>query len=409
MVNGSSRRILIVSNLVTIAVTACAVLFALLHNNNQDTGIAARLLQEVEECCDCTTGLPTPTSAPEPPPPSFGCFAATSTVQVLQDDGVIHSTSLEHVKIGDLVLVDNNDDDDASSTSSSVGTYEPIYSFGHYSLFSKSNDFVHLSVTIIENNNKNNNKFMKKQQQQSLKVLKLTSNHMVFVNNNNNNNNNNNAYIAAANVQVGDYLIYGNNQQQQRVKVESVTVGHTERGLFAPFTPSGTIVVDGFLVSNFVQLLAQQQQQQQQDTTPLFSLDHQWLAHSFEFPHRLFCHYWKSCPDETYNDHGISNWVALPLKASQWFLEQQQHNTAATGWIIIIKGGLLTIFCVILILFNIIETVCFQQYSAMTTTALLLVGGGIYYFYYYYRINHHHHHPRGAATRTAGSRKEVYN
>ena len=101
------------------------------------------------------------------------------------------------------------------------------------------------------------------------------------------------------------------------MSIESIHVT-TSTGLFAPFTPSGRIVVNNVLASVFISLL---------DDSPSltvvagFDVNFHWIAHSFEFPHRLMCHYISSCPRETYTQEGLSNWIALPLKVALRMLQ----------------------------------------------------------------------------------------
>merc|ERR1712125_201442 len=98
----------------------------------------------------------------------------------------------------------------------------------------------------------------------------------------------------------------------------------TRKGLYAPFTASGTIVVnDGQTVSSFVSL------QETSDTLLLLGnkwstgISHQWLARTFEFPHRFWCNAisMQDCKRESYTPDGASTWVGLPLKFFTWFLE----------------------------------------------------------------------------------------
>ena len=110
----------------------------------------------------------------------------------------------------------------------------------------------------------------------------------------------------------------------------------------APFTPSGKIVVDGFLASTFIHV---------PDTPTLQSwMSPQWLAHSFEFPHRIVCHYMGACPDEAYTVDGVSTWVARPLEIGEWVLHQKS---------LVLRGALMAAFIMICAVFTVTETVFF--------------------------------------------------
>jgi hypothetical protein len=324
MVNG--RNLLIVSNLVTIAVTACAVLFAL-HNEHTVPGSSMFLGRELQtdDCCDCTTGGPlAPTDSPTSAPIGFfACFTAGSTVQVLQDnDAAAAEVLMKDVHIGDVVHVGN-------------GKYERVYSFGHYAPSSTGDNYVQLSVAGTN------------------KKLTLTSDHLVWAMKSGKTG----AFLAASQVEVGDELL---RNDSDIVKVEAVQQGLTGQGLLAPFTPSGTIVVDGFLTSSFIDAVKHH--------APLLGAGAaQWAAHSFEFPHRLACHYFgNECVNETYNEHGVSTWVAAPFEVGKWVLNQN----------LMIKYGLLSMFFFVMAAFNVVEFACFQYtFVAMAC----LVGGYVYH------------------------------
>jgi hypothetical protein len=91
------------------------------------------------------------------------------------------------------------------------------------------------------------------------------------------------------------------------------------KGAFAPFTPSGTILVNGIKASTYVSFQDSPVVKIGSFETPL---TYQWAAHAFEFPHRLYCNYFSQCLTEEYNEHGISIWVAQPHKMGHWLLNQ---------------------------------------------------------------------------------------
>lgn len=224
--------------------------------------------------------------------PAF-CFAGDSSVQV-QDRGV---TPMKDLQIGDKVNVGND-------------KFEPVYSFGHY------NPVVH-------------GRFLEVKTDQS--SLQVSADHMVFAASR--------GFVPASTLQKGDKLVLGSRDE---VVVESIRPVKS-KGVFAPFTPSGKIVVDDVLASSFVVLKSQ-------PTISFagFTVSYQWLAHTFEFPHRVVCHYLTKCPTESYTSDGISTWAAAPLKAAQWVLSQ---NAA-------LVGALMVPFVLMLCIFAILEA-CF--------------------------------------------------
>jgi hypothetical protein len=201
-------------------------------------------------------------------PVSFVCFSGAASVDV-ENKGIIHMMNLE---VGDRVKVAEN-------------KYEPVYSFGHY-------DKQGFGDFLVINNE-----------------LEISSDHLIATKGN--------GYVPASSLKVGDFIMSGSDGASTKVKS---IIERTSQGIFAPFTTSGTIVVSGILASSFVSL--------QSDTGYLTiggvntGLSHHWMAHKFELPHRLVCHYFGSCQNPTYTDTGISHWVEMPRRFFLWLLDQ---------------------------------------------------------------------------------------
>jgi hypothetical protein len=152
-------------------------------------------------------------------------------------------------------------------------------------------------------------------------------------------------YVPASLVTVGDSLVNDRGLVQEVKSVKSIKA----KGLYAPFTPSGKLVVDGVVVSSYMAF---------DDTAsvailPGLRLSYQWLAHAFEFPHRVVCHYLRKCPKERYTKDGISTWVARPFKIAKWILGRH--------WFL--RSILLSLFVALLLLFEVVET--FVQYPIL--------------------------------------------
>lgn len=194
------------------------------------------------------------------------CFPGDATVHV-QGRGAV---KMSHLAIGDMVRVADAEDDEY---------YEPVYSFGHFHPDAET-------------------EFLTIETEEASTLLHLTPNHMVFVADEH-------GFVPASSITVGNVLIGKSNQE---LLVKSVSV-ISARGMYAPFTPSGQLLVDGVVVSSFVAF------ESKPTVTILGGIEvsYQWIAHSFEFPHRLECHYFGKCFNESYNEAGISTWVARPL------------------------------------------------------------------------------------------------
>merc|ERR1712232_1466256 len=162
------------------------------------------------------------------------------------------------------------------------GTFEPIYSFGHLHPTRKA-EFIEFRTT-------NNNR----------KPLRMTSKHLIY-------EQRQGLFIPASNVKVGDILVSSDEEEVTVTSIRKVQAS----GLYAPFTPSDTLMVNHVLVSSFIDL----------QLSPTSSTTMQWLAHMGEFPHRVMCYYSGfDCQGETYNEVGINEIYIQPLKFIQEYL-----------------------------------------------------------------------------------------
>lgn len=216
-------------------------------------------------CCQCCA------SPCFPPAPSL-CFSGGSVVEVV-DRGLI---TMENLKINDEVYIGK-------------GTFSRVYSFGHYNK-ETNGEYLQLFCDGLDG------------------PLEISKDHMLFVEGR--------GAIPAAQISVGDSVLLGTG-----TTTEVVRIGFIESaGAFAPFTESGTIVVNGVVASNYVSL---------QDESEFFSIagikvaSMHWLAHALQAPHRMMCKVSASfCASETYSEDGISSWVYGPYLFFTWLLSQ---------------------------------------------------------------------------------------
>lgn len=185
---------------------------------------------------------------------------------------------MRDLEIGDSILVGPNN------------KYEQVYSFGHYHKSAKA-EFLKIGTTAAGGG----------------ASLEVTKDHLVFVEGGKS--------IAASELKTGMKLLYDGDSEVAVIEsIESIV----RQGIFAPFTPSGKLIVNGFQVSSYVAF---------DDSASLSILgvefQYQFVSHIFESPHRLVCHVFGSCPQESYNEQGISSWNAGPLQAFQWLLLKQ--------------------------------------------------------------------------------------
>eukprot|EP00547_Thalassionema_nitzschioides_P006122 CAMPEP_0194214290 /NCGR_PEP_ID=MMETSP0156-20130528/15472_1 /TAXON_ID=33649 /ORGANISM="Thalassionema nitzschioides, Strain L26-B" /LENGTH=475 /DNA_ID=CAMNT_0038942519 /DNA_START=159 /DNA_END=1583 /DNA_ORIENTATION=- len=193
----------------------------------------------------------------------IGCFSRDSTIE--KENGEV--STMEDLKLGDRILV--------SHGTNGTPKYEPVYSFAHYHETKEAN-FVVLLPSKLE----------------------LTPHHLIFIEGQN-------QPIPAALVRVGDVLEGGSKVQKVRHVIR--------QGMYAPFTQSGTIIVNGVKVSNYVAL---------QDLSPWFQVgsiitpfSYHWLSHLFLVPYRLFRQTRKK---EKYDADGIVTYLHGPYLALLW-------------------------------------------------------------------------------------------
>lgn len=223
-----------------------------------------------------------------PKPPSVGiCFSGDTSVTT-RDKGVV---PMKEIEVGDWVLSARNG-------------FEPIYSFGHRHETMKA---TYLRILPFG--------------------LEISGKHMVFTSNGDEGRHR--RAIPASMLKVGDELFFQNWQEESKIKITSIQTVQ-RAGMYAPFTSSGTIVVNDVVASTYVSFQDAEHLHLGGIQTPL---TYQWLAHTFQFPHRLWClHQGSGCSrhDESYSSDGISMWVYRPLLVTQWLLEQEHQGAGAT-------------------------------------------------------------------------------
>jgi Hint module len=222
---------------------------------------------------------------------NMSCFSINSSVN-LQNKGWV---GILDVKIGDKVLV-------------SRGNYEEVYTFGHRNVV-ESAEFLQ-----IHSNDTN-------------APIEISPDHLILKDSKH--------WVPAGTVQVGDVLTKGDGSPVVITLVRYVT----RKGLFAPFTKSGSIVVNDIVASNYVAFQGSEYLIIGGVETPL---SFHWLAHTFESGHRLACNL-IACNKETYSDTGISHWVFLPRKAAEMLLNQYPLVTVLVVFPLILIFGALSL------------------------------------------------------------------
>lgn len=218
---------------------------------------------EVEE-----GGESDPTPAPTLGGPDIDAFCFSSeTLVEIQDLGFI---KMKDLQLNDMVRVGRGNH------------YEPVYSFGHRKVEAPA-DFLRFSPSGLE----------------------LSRDHLVFVQGK--------GAIPASAVETGDRLI---SVAEQNTTVAVTAIHRVRRqGMYAPFTYTGTIAVNGVVASNYVSF------QGDSNVVILGSsfktpFTYHWMSHTFQGPHRAWCRN-LGCSQETYDTEGHSSWVSLSFRLIQ--------------------------------------------------------------------------------------------
>lgn len=205
-------------------------------------------------------------------------------VQLQRYNDLPEEVHMKDLKIGDMVHIGG-------------GKYSRVYSFGHRS--------ENKSVNYLQIYHGN-----------SARPLEITKEHLVFVNDR--------GAVPASTIVVGDNLVSADGGVSQ---VRFVSQVH-RTGAYAPFTESGTVVVSNALASNFITINKQGEPSAFLSIGDFKIVSFHWLAHAFEAPHRMVCKLMPAiCASETYNEDGISHWVSVPFKVSQWLLMDESGSS----------------------------------------------------------------------------------
>ena len=181
---------------------------------------------------------------------------------------------MKDLRLGDQVLVDE------------AGKYEAVYSFGHRDETSEAS-FLRLLPSSVE----------------------ISMDHMVKIAGG--------QYVPASTIKVGDMLetTSADGAPISITGIETVV----RKGVYAPFTMSGTIVVSNIKASNYVAF---------QDSDMLViggwtsPLSYQWLAHLSQGPHRIWVLVFGISQEEMYTDIGMSTWIDGPHRLGERFVVQ---------------------------------------------------------------------------------------
>mmetsp|Transcript_697 Transcript_697/g.974 ORF Transcript_697/g.974 Transcript_697/m.974 type:complete len:519 (-) Transcript_697:179-1735(-) len=188
----------------------------------------------------------------------FGCFSGSTLVHRQSEVGKKEWVSLDRVEIGDRIEVAKD-------------KFEPIYAFGHINP-DVEGSYMELNFDQVQ------------------EPLQITKEHLIWTPNK--------GAVPAGSLKVGEYVVLAGG----RATTVTAMQMKTSKGVYAPFTLSGTLVLNhGLMASSYISLTTFT------NGIPLIpSAYHHALAHLFTFPHRFMCHYQSTCPNPTYNEVGVN-------------------------------------------------------------------------------------------------------
>ena len=208
------------------------------------------------------------------------CFSGRSTVQVSDARGTI---TLEELQVGDSVRVRN-------------GSFSRVYGFGHYQPTAQA-EYLQLQTAALQH------------------PMEISRHHLLYIYNRMSNEY---EVLPAGNVKIGDHLVIvtgkpGTSSPTLSSPVISIRLIQS-KGVYAPFTMTGDIVVNGILASNYIAL----PMSFQNNSLVALSFEQQhWLQHAAYGPYRFYCRYMQKsggCQTEKYHkETGLSNAVMVWL------------------------------------------------------------------------------------------------
>lgn len=201
---------------------------------------------------------------------------------------------MKHLALNDKVLT-------------STGDFQTVYAFGHY-----QTEHIAGFIQIYTDGSKKD-------------PLEVTPEHLLFLKDHSN-------PIRADSIKVGDEL-----KGLDKTKVVSKLAHVQKQGLYAPFTPDGTLVVNGLKVSAYVSLQdSAKEYLELQGGAQLFLSQHQYV-HIALSPFRLFCMGVSSTSVCThYDENGLPHFVAFGIKLNEWVHSFQSKVVQALAYLVIL-------------------------------------------------------------------------
>jgi hypothetical protein len=281
------------------------------------------------------------------------CFPEDATVHVL-DQGEV---PMKDLRVGDLIQtmtlqpVKNNNQTTKQDEYYYTDHYQPIYAFGHYQ---PDQEEEYLQIQTKDNYS-------------NMKFLTISHRHMVFLYDKKN-------PVAAESIQLGDVLQSDGGSPAKVIQIDVVT----KRGLYAPLTPDGTLLVNGIQASSYVSLqptaheFVEWRQGGTSATTTRTLLSQQNFVHWATAPLRLLCPSSRRpailCQPQDHTD-GMPYYVYYGLKLAHW-TDQQRSGMAQLVVFGLVMSCLLPFVLVESVILA-VKTTCSTRSSSMALMTIL--------------------------------------
>lgn len=213
----------------------------------------------------------------------------------MQVKDVVGITRMKDLQIGDEVLT-------------ASGKYEQVYSFGHRHESIQS-EYIQFLPSGLE----------------------ISKEHMLMISGG--------RFVPASMIQIGDEL---ESMDGVTVTVESIETV-VRSGAYAPFTASGTIMVNHVKASTYIAFQESDRLMVGGWKSPL---TFQWLAHMSQSPHRIIVAVLglgSSGSEEVYTEVGMSTWISGSYAFAVWLLQQ---NMAIMS-MVLIPAVVLGVICMV--------------------------------------------------------------
>ena len=249
---------------------------------------------------------------------SFGCFSAVATVQL---QGKAQPVPMKNLEIGDRVLANH-------------GKYEAVYAFGHQNPQKEAVFFQIYTSSSSEI------------------PLEVTGEHLVYLHG---------AVdpVRADSIRVSDRLQHSKDDAREVTEIRTVA----RKGVYAPLTRSGKVVVDGIQASSYISLQERTNRVQVQGVN--MPMSQQDFLHMALSPFRMMCQGISSSLCQVDPSNGIPRYIDFGMRFIKWGEEQP----------LVLQLFMLAVALVVLGAFSVVENTFSAPFAPMVSLIMVSVYG----------------------------------